>query len=213
MAEQKQKKGKEKTQDDQEQPDVPPNPFHPAKVPGNFLGKISSPDDQKLRELQIGPEHHKGQKDTSQVLELGWPYYLREGFPVGKPGQDGDRKRHRGKRLRYHKQQSVNRGVPLRLQRHDPVDARKRNGKSVQNQSNPAQSFQAHPKRKTRLARVLLPGPLVQEKREREPDCEIENHAGDEKFRIQIGLLRKNDRIGLTRARPNVNRPHSREKR
>src|ERR1700693_5294088 len=70
VTEQKQKKREEKTQDDEKQPDVPPNAFHPADVPGNFIGKISAPDDQKLREFHIGPQHHKRKQKAAQVLEL-----------------------------------------------------------------------------------------------------------------------------------------------
>src|SRR5579864_1983897 len=213
MPEQQQKKREEKTQDDQEQPHAPPNPLHPAEVPGNFVGKISAPNDQKLREFQIGPEHHKSQQEAAQVLELRRPHYLGERFPVGKPDQDGDRKGHGRKRLGHHEEQPVNGGVPAGLQRHDPVDARKRYGKSVDHQTDPAQSFEAIPERESRLARVLQPGPFVQEIRKREPNREIENRANNEKFGIEIGLLRQNDRLGLPGPGPTVDRLHSREKR
>ena len=48
----------------------PPDPLHPAQVPGNFVREIFAPDDQVLRKFQIGPQHHERQQEAAQVLEM-----------------------------------------------------------------------------------------------------------------------------------------------
>ena len=52
-------------------------PVQAPHVPGNFFGQISRPDDQPLREREVGPHHDEGQHEFSVIVHLLRPEQFR----------------------------------------------------------------------------------------------------------------------------------------
>ena len=47
-----------------------PAAAHAGQVPGRLLGQVARPDDQELREGEVGPQHDEGEQQLAEVVEL-----------------------------------------------------------------------------------------------------------------------------------------------
>src|SRR5579863_405385 len=82
----------------------------------------------------------------------------------------------------------------MRFERHDPVDGKKGDSKTVKHQSRAAHAFETDGE--PRIARaVLFVGPAVQSARESPPNSEINDVANEEEWQVQIELLGFENRI------------------
>ena len=58
-----------------------------AQVPGDLLGQVAGPDDQELREGEVGPQHHEGEHQLAEVVEVSASATTRRG-PVAHDARD-----------------------------------------------------------------------------------------------------------------------------
>src|SRR5260370_24341590 len=65
-----QKKRYEEMEHQNDHGDDAPATVQPGAVEADFFGLIAGPDDQELREIEIGPEHHKIEKQFSQIVKV-----------------------------------------------------------------------------------------------------------------------------------------------
>src|SRR5271169_1377558 len=191
VALQQQQEGEREMQHDQNHRELAPTAEGARDVPGNFVLDIAGPDDQELREREISPEHGEGQHQVAEVVELaGRDFFLDLFTPVivHQATQHENNKRHRGERTDDHENHSVNRGEPFGLERHDPVNHRKRNGHAPEDQAGAADALQIF--RQARIAAgILLARPFIQEMRQAHQNGEINYGAHDEKVGIQVREL------------------------
>ena len=200
-------------QHDQHHRELAPTAEGARDVPGNFVLDIAGPDDQELREREIGPEHGEGQHQVAEVVELAgrhfFAYFLAAPV-VHQAAQDENDERHRGERADDHENHAVDGGEPSGLERHDPVNHRKRYGHAPQDQPWAADALQIF--REARVAAgILLARPFIQEMRQTHQNGEINYGAHDEKVRVQVRQLEMVIGIGghiFGRIHPGVNLLH-----
>src|ERR1044072_43328 len=111
-------------------------------------------------------------------------------------GHRSEHKVERAQTPRGHKNETVDRGEPFRLERHVPVDRGKRDRKNQRDHSAAAQH--AHLLRIASFSRaVLQERPAIQEVRQRDPYSEINNCTPGVERNIQITGLEFHCRMQL----------------
>src|SRR3984957_1791360 len=194
IALQEQQEGKRKMEHDEDQGDFGPGAHGTRHVPGNFVFYIGGPDDEVLREIQVGPEHGKGQHQVAEVVVL-----LRgDGVVVrglaGAAAQQHDDEGYGGEDADDHENHAVNGGEPFRLEGHDPIDHGEGQDKSPDDNSRASDGFEAvlHGQFSFRIGGgVLLAGPTIQQEREADEDDEIEDGADGEALLGQVAHLKR----------------------
>src|SRR6201987_4610916 len=79
-SQEQQEKREEELEDHQEKSHFAPSSVQTANVPGNLLGQVSSPDNQPLREREVGPDHHEGEHELAMVMDEVGAQELRHGL-------------------------------------------------------------------------------------------------------------------------------------
>ena len=181
-----------------------PPPAHARQVPGDLLGQVAGPDDQELREVEVGPQHHEGQQELAQVVQVVGPDDTRQRLGARQQHDDGDREGHRRQALPAHEQDAVDRREPVRVDRHHPVDRHEEDRQGVEDQAAAAQPLHPHG------APAVVPGVLLQRPRrqhvgQRRPDRKVDGRADVEERHVQVRLLELEDRVVFDHLRP---RPH-----
>src|SRR5579864_9404603 len=212
-AREQQEKRHEELEDHQKKSYSAPTSMQPADVPGNFLGQVSGPDDQPLREGEVGPDHHKSQHELAVVMDEVRAQQLRHGLVPEQNALDDHGEAEGGDQLSGYEQQAVDSRDPAGIERHDPVNGGKRNRERVEDDAGAADCFETEAVGAHRW-RVLLSRPARQQVREEIPDCEVNNRSPDEAGPVQVTAHHEavvlqvlaDDRIlnGFERHRPGV---------
>src|SRR5262245_44923183 len=61
--------GQREVEEEHEQAHERPARGEPPDVEGRLLGEVPRPDDQELREVHVGPQHHEGQEELAEVVD------------------------------------------------------------------------------------------------------------------------------------------------
>src|SRR5215467_3656903 len=120
-----------------------PGPLQAMMIKGDLFGLISRPDDQQLREREVGPEHVEGEKQFAEIVQVAFLNDVRKGLTSGKHGYHENHKRHRRNGLACDEHEAVNRGSPMRRKRHCPVNRKKAHTKHIKNDSRTGEKFDA----------------------------------------------------------------------
>ncbi len=155
------------------QADRAPAAAEPRQVPGDLLGDVAGPDDQVLGEVDVRPHHHERQEHLAEVVQDGG---RRESRASGsKPGERTTASvasARRRQRLADHEVDAVHRRVPVRLERHDPVDRGEGDRQRVDDETAAREKLQLAVDLPVVGRGVLLARPAVEEVRERESSPE-----------------------------------------
>src|SRR5947209_2975052 len=79
---QQQQKGNKEVQNHQSDSYPFPATIEPAQVPRIFIRQISGPDNQELRESDVGPKDNKGQQKIAKIVEMKWLDCIRVWFAL-----------------------------------------------------------------------------------------------------------------------------------
>src|SRR3954447_25686379 len=100
----------------EENADPAPACGHSLEIPGNLFAQVARPDDQKLREAEVCPQHHEREQELSEVVKT---------VRVENPGEfsfsrqqntDGDRECKACEAVLCNEQEAPHSGVPVWLQ-------------------------------------------------------------------------------------------------
>src|SRR5262245_2958503 len=70
IARQQQAERQREVPDHEEQADEAPAVLEPLEIERNLLGQVARPDDQELREREVRPQHHEGEHQLAQIVEV-----------------------------------------------------------------------------------------------------------------------------------------------
>src|SRR5208337_4275186 len=124
-----------------ERNDDAPMAANAIEVPGNLFGQVSRPDNEELREGQVDVEHHEGKSEFAHVVLFGLAQDRLEGLSLGERNRYDNRERENRVTLADEEQQSVDRGVPGNVHRHDPVNNGGGHGERVDHDAGAADVF------------------------------------------------------------------------
>src|SRR5580698_4908714 len=96
---------------------------HPAKSaedamqePADFVGQVAGPDDQPLRERKVSEEHHEGQRELAEIVELRGLNDLAIRAIARQHGEHDDAEAQRRKSLSHQEYEAVDGRTPLRIE-------------------------------------------------------------------------------------------------
>src|ERR1017187_8021050 len=113
-----------------------------VEIPGNLLGQVAGPDDEELRESQVDIEHDKGEGELAHVVLFCLAKNRLERLGPGeRDGYDDGERKHRVS-LADEEEQTIDRGVPGGVHRHDPVNNGGGHGERVDDDAGAAYVFE-----------------------------------------------------------------------
>src|SRR5229473_3800221 len=108
-----QEKRHEEMKNQHDHGDDAPAAVQPGAIEGDFFRLVPRPDDQKLREIEVRPEHHESEEQFSQIVQMALLQDAGERLGASQKHDDGDHERHRGDQLSRDEQKAINRGSPM----------------------------------------------------------------------------------------------------
>src|SRR6058998_2314136 len=170
-----------------------------GQVPWHLLPNVCRPDQEELRERHVRPQHHEGEHQVAEVVQVGGGDQPGEGLPPAEADGGSGAEGERGEHLAHPEAGRVDGRVPVRLERHGPVDGREGYGQAVEREPRTGEQTEAP---WVRIGTgVALARPLVEDVREAEPGPEIDERARVEEEHVQVGALVAEQRI-VERAGP-----------
>src|SRR5215469_10046265 len=107
---------------------------------------------------------------------------------TGQERKDRDRECQTRECLAHDPQHAVNCGVPLRLERHRPVERGKGDGEAIDDESRPTETLK--PPRKRGIARFVLPcGHSVQPVHIKQPHSEVDEGTNNPERYVQVRMF------------------------
>src|SRR5260370_9361096 len=95
----KQEKRNEKVKDQDDHRNDAPATVQASAIKTDFFGQVPRPDDQKLREIEIRPEHDKSEQQFPQIMQMAPLQHAGEGLRAPQHHDHSDHQRHRGDQL------------------------------------------------------------------------------------------------------------------
>ena len=144
----------------------------------NLLRQVPCPDDEQLRERKVRPQHHEREQQFSEIEEMQPRVEIRrQRFDVAQRGQDQNDERESRQPLASDEKESENRRIPVRVERHDPVDRRKRHRDDVDEQARCADDAESNrvSGMHRQLAAILRVRPGIQQPGAHRPQREKQN--------------------------------------
>src|SRR6266850_1372879 len=92
--------------------DETPGALKPLMIERDFFRQIAGPDDQQLREGEIGPKHVEREKKFAQIVQVTLVDEVGEWLAVGKHSDDNNHECHCRNGLAGNEHEAVNRGGP-----------------------------------------------------------------------------------------------------
>ena len=166
-------------EDDEEQADLAPSDVEALSVEGDFVGQVAGPDDQPLREVEVGPDHDEGEHPLAVVVNEVGLQHLRHGLVVEEDALDDDGEAHGGEHFADEDDQAEDGGDPAGIERHDPVDGGEGDGEAVEDEAGSGDGFEFLRVVRSAGASVCFDHMREQE-REQVPDREVDDGADDE---------------------------------
>ena len=109
--------------------------FFIARAVLYFFDQIRGVGEQELREVEVGPQHDEGEHQLPEVVEVMGLQQAVHRLTLHEERRDDDGEGERRQSLSTHHQKAKERRVPVRIDRHDPVDAGKGHGQGVEHDS------------------------------------------------------------------------------
>ena len=107
-------------------------------IPDRFFRQITGPDYQVLREREVSPQHHQGQRQISQIVKMPRLQHPIHRFTLRQPRHRQDREPQSAQRPRRHEDQTEDRRRPCGVERHHPINRRERRRQNEDYQTWPA---------------------------------------------------------------------------
>ena len=191
-----------------------PGPLDPRLVPDRFLREVRVPHEEELRERDVGPEHREREEELSDVVQvLGGDDRVEQPRCPHRRCDDREQRDepHEGAREEV---DAEHRRVPVRRERHDPVDRGERLGQREDDDGGPGEAAQAgrHPG----IPRhVLTARAAVVQEGDEGPDSEEERRPDQKERHVEVWRLPAKQRIvlGCARDAPRVEVVQAEEQR
>src|SRR5580704_736745 len=201
VAREKKKERHEKMEDQDDNGDDAPASIKPRTIEANLFGQIAGPNNQKLRETEISPEHDESEEKLAQVVQVAALDQAFHGRGPGEQDEDGDHQRHRGDQLSNDEEKAVDGRGPVRRKGHDPINRCESHYKDIENDARPREHFHPAPERAVFAVDILLFRPSVEDKHQPQPDDKINDRANEEPAAGEVRLLKVRKRSFARRRR------------
>src|SRR6266705_3883023 len=110
----KQEKGNEKMKDQDDHRNDAPATVQARAIKADFFGQVPRPDDQKMREIEIRPEHDKSEQQFPEIMQMALLQHADEGFRARQQHHHSDHQRHRGDQLTRNEEKAIDGRGPVR---------------------------------------------------------------------------------------------------
>src|SRR5258708_17113265 len=114
VARKQQKERDKKVEDDHDDGHHAPLAVQARIVKGDFLRQIAGPNDKKLGEIEISPEHQESKQQFAHVVNVARLKNAGETDGAGEQDHYGNHQRHGRNELSAYEQETVDRGGPVR---------------------------------------------------------------------------------------------------
>src|SRR5258708_4808900 len=114
VARKQQKERDKKVEDDHDDGHHAPLAVQARIVKGDFLRQIAGPNDKKLGEIEISPEHQESKQQFAHVVNVARLKNAGERAGAGEQDHYGNHQRHGRNELSAYEQETVDRGGPVR---------------------------------------------------------------------------------------------------
>src|SRR5712672_306668 len=202
IAREQQEERNEKVKDNNDYRDHAPLAMQARVIESDFLWLVAGPDDQQLRKLEVSPEHHEGQQQLAQIMNVARLKNAGKGASASEQHDYSNHQRHRRNELADHEEETVNRGCPVRREGHHPVDGGESHDKDINDDARAGQYLEAAADGQVFRVGVLLARPAIKQEDQSAPDCEVHDGADPEAIGCQIdATLEIRERAFLSRGR------------
>src|SRR6266850_751745 len=191
----------EKVKDNNDYRDHAPLATQARVIESDLLRLIAGPDDQQLRKLEVSPEHHEGQQQFPQIMNVARLKNAGKRASASEQHHYSNHQRHRRNELADHEQKAVNRGCPVRREGHHPVDGGESRDKDIDDDARAGQHLEAAADRQVLRVGVLLARPAIKQEDQNAPDGEVQDGADAEAVESQIGALEIGESAFMSRGR------------
>src|SRR5262245_33713843 len=113
------------------------------QIPRDLLSQIFRPNQQKLREMHIGPQHNQRQEKVAEIMKTVRRVHLGKKSFIFDLMRNHDHERQSGQSIAHYEDHAENGRVPLGLEGHHPVDGRESYGQSIEHKTRSAQLLQS----------------------------------------------------------------------
>src|SRR5579862_5831548 len=175
-------------EDGKDESDPSPAAVEALHIKRDLGGQVSSPDDEPLREAEVGPDHGESQHPLAVIVDEVRLQHLGHGLVVVENALDHDREAHGGEHFTDENDQAEDGRDPTGIERHDPIDGRERNGESVEDEARTGDGFESFGVVGGAGAVGLL-RPVREQERKHVSDGEVDDGADDEASAVEISAL------------------------
>src|ERR1035437_1307500 len=191
-----------------------PSPREPVVEEADFFRQVARPDDEELREGEVGPEHREREKELAEVVYVaGLEDFLHRSVPREEKADDEGECEAR-ERLAADHVHAVDRREPVQVERHEEIDRDDADEQAVEREPGPRD--EPHLPLEAGLGRVVLSlrhaaQRLREDRPEKQADCEPDRNAGG----VHVNRAVTQDLVGGDAAgiRPRVEVPEPEEER
>src|SRR6266853_4644937 len=113
IARKQQKERDKKVEDDNNYRDHAPLAMQARVIESDLLRLVAGPDDQQLRKLEVSPEHHKGQQQLAQIMNMTRLKNAGKWTGAGVQHHYSNHQGHRRNKLADYKEEAVDSGLPV----------------------------------------------------------------------------------------------------
>ena len=170
-------------QDEEHHADHRPRRAHPDGVELGLLGDVRDPDQHELEERRVRPEDREREQQPAERVIVRLAQRDEAGALRGerRDGEQGDRAQEPAGEV----VDGVHRRVPRRFEAHQPVEGRERHREPDRGERAGAQRL--HPRAVVGArARVPPQRPAPEQRRDRDPDGEVERRAHEEERQVEV---------------------------
>src|SRR2546425_3492420 len=132
IARKKQEERQREVKDQQNNRNGTPASIQPRAIKRDLLREVAGPDDQELREREISPQHHEREEQLAQIVQVPRLEHMGHRLRLRQKNDNDNHQRHCRNHLAGNEQEAINRGGPMRRERHHPVDGGKSHGEDIQ---------------------------------------------------------------------------------
>ena len=182
----------------EEERDRHPGPLQPRLVPNRLLREVRVPDEEELGEGDVGPERREREEELPDIVQvLGADDRVEQPRAAHRRRDDREQRDepHEGAREEIDAEHGR---VPVRRERHDPVDRGEGLGQREDDDGGPGEAAQAGRHRGI-PRRVLTARAAVVEEGDEGPDSEVERRPDQEERHVEVWRLPAKQRIVLGR--------------
>src|SRR6267142_3477530 len=167
IARKQQEERDKKVKDNNDYRDHSPLAMQARVIESDLLRLIAGPDDQQLRKLEVSPEHHEGQQQLAQIMNVARLKNAGKRASASEQHHYSNHQRHRRNELADHEQKAINRGCPVGREGHHPVDGGESHDKDIDDDARAGQHLEAAADGEVFRVGVLLARPAIRSEERR----------------------------------------------